>query len=297
MKKQNNPNNFDSTENENTENSVHNHENNKDHYHGNKHYDKEGNVDTIKIEEFNVKNQFCYSKKNLTFKIAASGVLLALSIAVSALDIILETVLKFPVSADAWVSFRFLDIIVLLLGIPVLGPIFGSLIAFLEPIFHNLIHGMEHGWIQPFGDALSNILIVWLTWVFFYVVFKNSPYHRDPNKKKDWFKRIMPSLIMVIISALLATAVIILILYLTSLNHVHHDHEEHSEFLINYSNINIQHGHHHHHDGQLEWNILIKRFFPIICAIFGVNILRYLIAYSFFVVVEGKMRVLNHRYR
>lgn len=97
----------------------------------------------IQESELKAASYFKVTKRSLTYKIALSGIFLALSVAVSALDILMEQI-QIPVG-QVYISFRFLDIIVLLLGLAVLGPLFASLIGMVEPIFHNLIHGMHHG--------------------------------------------------------------------------------------------------------------------------------------------------------
>ncbi|ATZ16575.1 uncharacterized protein DUF3816 [Entomoplasma freundtii] len=267
----------------------------KDHYHGKIHYDKSGHADKIDPNEFKAKTYFKYTKKNLTFKIAASGVVLALSVAVSALDIVFESFLMFPIG-QVYISFRFLDTIVLLIGLPVLGPIFGSLVGLLEPIFHNLIHGMEHGWIQPLTDSLTNVIIIFLTWAIYYLLFRNSPYHRDPNKKKDWLKRITPAFILSVLAALIATASLFLALYIQSKTgwgiHDHdHDHAHH------FSDLLQHHDHDHGGKPSVGWSNITSNVAYFFFAIFGINLLRYAIAYSLFVVIEGRLRPLNHRYR
>lgn len=267
----------------------------KDHYHGNLHYDKTGHADKIDPNEFKTNNFFKYSKKNLTFKITAAGVVLALSVAVSALDILFESFLMFPIG-QVYISFRFLDTIILLIGLPVLGPIFGSLVGIIEPIFHNLIHGMEHGWIQPLTDSLTNVIIIFLTWIFYYLIFRNSPYHRDPNRKRDLFKRLTPAFILTIISAFVATATFFLALYIQEKTGLgvsgHHHHSTLSDAPSLYHDD-------HDHGGKetVDWDNIKTNVAFFFFAIFGINVLRYAIAFASFAVIETRLRPLNHRYR
>lgn len=252
-----------------------------DHFHGNQHYDRYGNMDRITKAEFGMQSYFKFTKRNLTFKITASGVILALSVTVSALDILFESFLMIPVG-QVYVSFRFLDTIILLLGLPILGPIFGSLVGFLEPIFHNLIHGFEHGWIQPLTDSLTNVLIMWLTWLIYYIAFRNSSFHRDPNKHCDRFKRYTPSAILTVLVGTIATATFILALYI--------QHE------TGVSPHNL--AHEHDHGSEISWDALIHGNAGIIVlSLWGLNLLRYFIGYGLFSVLEVKLRPLNHRYR
>ncbi|WP_434341951.1 ECF transporter S component [Mycoplasma putrefaciens] len=262
-----------------TEQKDHNHLS-ADHYHGVHHIDKYGNHDDVETADFELRSVFQFSKRKLIFKIVLTGIFLALTSAVGALDILLESI-HIPVGGDqVWIETRFLDITVVCISIATLGPIFASLVGFLSPIIHNLIHGMEHGWIQPPIQAVEYVIIVWLVFLIFNVLFKNSPIHKDQDPKVANFKRWAPLPIMVVLSALIATLGLALALYIQSL--LPHGSHSHS------------HDHNHGTGEQLEWNN-VNIF--IMLAVFGWNCLRFFIALSLFTVIEWKMRPINHRYR
>ncbi|AUF83669.1 ECF transporter S component [Mesoplasma syrphidae] len=255
----------------------------KDHYHGIHHFDEYGNHDDYMEDEFKPSHHFKFSKKNLTFKISLTAVFLALSVVVSLLDILLET-LALPVGDQVFIQTRFLDIVLVVTSIATLGPLFSSLLGAIQPIMHNLIHGMEHGWIQPMLDMFQNILIVWVVWLIFYIIFQNSPIHRDENKKVYETKRWVPMPIIVLVVAIIATISFILALYIQS------KVSPNSPLLPGHD-----HDHDHDHHGMLETIAGVN--LKVVFAIFGWNILRYGIAFVLFVLIEGRMRIINHRYK
>ncbi|WP_026389695.1 ECF transporter S component [[Acholeplasma] multilocale] len=258
----------------------------EDHYHGKHHFDKFGNHDDIDENEFKPSHYFKMTKKNLTFKIALTAVMLALAIAVSALDMLLES-FAIPVGDQVFIQTRFLDIAVILSSIAVLGPLFSAIVGGIVPIIHNLMHGMVHGWVQPITDIFQNIAIVFIVWFIFYILFKNSPIHRDDNKKVYNFKRWTPSVIIVPIVAILATAMFVLALYIQQQLAPGHDDD-----LIR-SAIQMRHEG-HDHEGEISFGNINT---SVVFAIFGWNVLRYAAAYVLFALIEGRMRPINHRYK
>ncbi|UZK63944.1 ECF transporter S component [Mycoplasma mycoides subsp. capri] len=262
---------------------------NKDHYHGIHHFDQFGNHDDIQNQKFELKTVFQFSRKKLIFKIALTGIFLALTASVSALDILLESI-KIPVSDQVWIQSRFLDISVVCISIATLGPIFASLLGFLAPILHNFIHGMEHGWIQPPIEAVINVFIVWIVFLIFNVMFSNSPIHHDTNKNVARFKRWTPLPIMSVLVAIVSTLGFILALYIDSKTN-------NTSIVSNNSQLFFHAGHDHghvHDDNMLTFN-KVNMF--IVIAVFGWNVLRYAIALLLFILVEWKMRPINHRYK
>ncbi|ATZ18843.1 hypothetical protein ESOMN_v1c04610 [Williamsoniiplasma somnilux] len=245
----------------------------EDHYHGYHHFDKFGNHDDISEDEFKITTMLKISSKSLIYRLVLTGVFLALAIVASAMDMLTES-LAIPIG-QVYIQTRFLDTIVMLLALPAIGPIFALLLAIIEPILHNLIHGMEHGWIQPFMDSLSNSLIILLSWVLYYYVFKNSPYHKHPSKKVDLYRRITPAIILVLVAALISTGTFILALKIQDLT----------------TNVNLL------PEETISFDHISSEFALIFFSIFGVNILRYGIAYAFYVLIEGRIRPLNHRYK
>ncbi|WFQ91088.1 ECF transporter S component [Mycoplasma feriruminatoris] len=262
---------------------------NIDHYHGKHHFDRFGNHDDIQNSNFELKTVFQFNRKKLIFKIVLTAIFLALTASVSALDILLESI-QIPVSDQVWIQSRFLDISVVCISIATLGPIFASVLGFLAPILHNIIHGMEHGWIQPPIEAVINIFIVWIVFLIFNVMFNNSPIHHDTNKNVARFKRWTPLPIMSVLIAILSTLGFVLALYL--------DPSTNQRGLIsNNSQLFFHAGHDHNHvheENQLTFNN-INMF--IVIAVFGWNVLRYGIALLLFILVEWKMRPINHRYK
>ncbi|WBX36202.1 ECF transporter S component [Mycoplasma capricolum] len=259
-----------------------------DHYHGKHHFDKFGNHDDIQNYNFELRTVFLFSRKKLLFKIVLTGIFLALTASVSAIDILLESI-KIPVSDQVWIQSRFLDILVVCISIATLGPIFASLLGFLAPILHNFIHGMEHGWIQPPIEAITNIFIVWIVFLVFNVIFNNSPIHHDTNKKVARFKRWTPLPVMIVLVSFVSTLGFILALYIDSNINSNHLLSNQISF------YHAGHDHNHIHDEHMLSFTNINTFITI--AIFGWNLLRYGIALLLFVLVEWKMRPINHRYK
>ncbi|WP_031543011.1 ECF transporter S component [Mesoplasma photuris] len=263
-----------------------------DHYHGIHHFDKFGNHDDYNEEDFKIQTHFRFSKRNLTFKIVLTAIFLALAVAVSALDILLESI-KIPVGDQVFIQTRFLDTSIMMLSIATLGPLFGTILAGLQPILHNLIHGMEHGWIQPITDVFQNILIVWIVFFVFYLLFKNSPVHKDENKKIYNFKRMVPSAIIVPLVAVVSTIMFVFALYIQSLVSPGsgwapgHDHGHEHSLVETF----------HSESGGLGFGEGEKISVALVFALFGWNVLRYAIAFAIFIAIEGRMRPINHRYR
>ncbi|KNG79097.1 ECF transporter S component [Mycoplasma sp. HU2014] len=284
------------------------HENqDKDHYHGIHHFDEYGNHDDVTSADFELKSVFRLTKKNLIFKIVLTGVFLALTAAVSGLDILAEYI-HIPVNGDqVWIETRFLDITVVMISIAVLGPLFSSVIGFIAPIMHNAIHGGEHGWIQPPIQSVEYVIIVWLVFIIFNLIFRNSPIHRDENIKVANFKRWTPIPIMIVLFATIVTLGFILALFIQAKisaidpnsgwlpNHDHtHDHK-HAQILSSTSQFILGHaGHDHDDENKLNYD---KLNLYTSLAVFGWNCLRYTISMSLFAVIEWRMRPINHRYR
>ncbi|AVP49257.1 ECF transporter S component [Williamsoniiplasma luminosum] len=246
------------------------HSETQDHYHDKKHYDAKGNIDYITREDFRIRNHFKYTRRNLILKISLTALFLALSVAAAAIDMALE-IIAIPIG-QLRLSTRFIDVVVIFLALPVVGPLFGMLIAFVEPWIHLMIDP-NHLPLQILVDAITNTIIVLTTWFVFYIAFKNSPIHKDPNKKIDLYKRTIPLIIMFFVSTIIATLLFVFALFIQEKNmviHTDHDHDH-----IQWENLN--------------WTI--------IGVVLGMNFLRFAIAYTTFFFIEVRMRPINHRYR
>lgn len=253
------------------DNVEHHHQ---DHYHGHHHFDKFGNHDDVSEDEFKLNTFLKTSRKNLIYRLILTAIFLALAIVASAIDMLTES-LAIPIG-QVYIQTRFLDTIILLLALPAIGPIFAIFLGVIEPLFHNLMHGMEHGWIQPLMDMLANAIIIFTTWIIYFYLFQNSPYHKHPIKKVDWFKRITPAAILTIIAAFISTLTFILALKLQDLT----------------SNINLLPSH-----DDISFSDISSAFAAMFFIMFGINLLRYSVAFFLYVLLEGKMRPINHRYR
>ncbi|AVN60540.1 ECF transporter S component [Mesoplasma entomophilum] len=259
----------------------------EDHYHGIHHFDDRGQHDHIEKNEFKLSIEFKMSRRRLIYKMVLTSVFLALTATVSAIDIFFEKIALPVGSGQLWIDFRFLDIAFICISIATLGPIFSSIIGFLNPFIHFAIHGGEHGIWSTTIEAPQNILIVWMVWAVFNVFFNNSPIHRDTDKTKARFKRFVPIPVMIILASVISTGMFILGMYLDGLTSSHNHIHEHS--------IQLFHEEHHHSDGKLE-NVTDINFF-ILLSIFAWNMLRYTVAFSIFSIVEWRMRPINHRYK
>lgn len=254
----------------------------EDHYHGVHHFDNQGHHDHIQKNEFKVQLKLRLSRQELLRKMVLTGIFLALTVAVSAFDILFEN-LQLPIGDQLRIPFRFFDIAFICISIATLGPIFASIIAMLNPILHNVVHGMEHGWITMVMEIPQNLLITWMVWIVFNLLFQNSPIHKGTNSKKDKLKRFLPILIMIILASIIATALFIMAWYLQD--------------IINHENLHAEslHVDHDHEHSELPDFDGFKFYMTFI--VFGWNILRYTIAFSIFSIVEWRMRPINHRYK
>ncbi|ARU92034.1 transmembrane protein [Spiroplasma clarkii] len=264
----------------------------KDHYHDIHHFDASGNHDDVILNDFHFKNSIYTSQKNLIYRITLTGVFLALAIGGTAFDIFLEFI-HIPI-AGINISFRFFDILFILLSIGSIGPIFASLIAAVVPWMHLVIDSAHaHTWIDAMMDFGGYLLAVWVLWLFYYVIFRNSYIHKDPNRKKDLFKRWLPMPFYVIILTLFYTTLITLLIRFSVdtifVAHEHeHEHEEHVHEI--FKMINALEEHHEHSEFEGKWAVLIF-------GLFGFELLRFSACYAAFAVVEPQVKKLNHRYR
>ncbi|ASZ09312.1 ECF transporter S component [Mesoplasma chauliocola] len=255
----------------------------EDHYHGIHHFDKNGGHDHIEKDEFKLSIEFKMTRRKLIYKMVLTSIFLALTATVSAIDIFFEKIALPVGSGQLWIDFRFLDIAFICISIATLGPIFSSIIGILNPFIHFGIHGGEHGILTTVIEAPQNVIIIWMVWVVFNIIFKNSPIHRDTNKSTAHFKRFVPIPIMILLASIITTAMFIFGMYLDGLTsgkvHTH----------------GIQLFHEGHEEGKLEH--IYDLNFVVVLSIFAWNILRYLFAFSIFSIIEWRMRPINHRYK
>ncbi|WP_339022471.1 hypothetical protein [Spiroplasma endosymbiont of Crioceris asparagi] len=177
----------------------------KDHYHGIHHITASGTHDDVTDEDFSIKRAYQFrNRRELIFKIAASGVFLALALIFTWLDSLLEDSLE-ALFGGIKVPIRILDFLVLVLASPVIGPLFGCIIAFLLPWIHGMIIDPDHFWFQTMIDSFVYPVMIFIIWFFYYVVFKNSNYHKETNKHIDFLKRIFPQFFIIIIGTILFT--------------------------------------------------------------------------------------------
>ncbi|WP_338983026.1 ECF transporter S component [Spiroplasma endosymbiont of Othius punctulatus] len=255
----------------------------KDHYHDKHHFTSDGEHDDIDDGEFEIKKYFWVrSKGELIYKISASGIILALALIMTAIDGYGLEVPLMGLFNGVLVPIRIFDLLVILIGLSVTGPLFGGVIGFILPWIHFLMHA--HSIFTPVIESFAYAAMVLIFWLVYFGLFKNSPFHKDPNPKKDKFKRWAPMPIIVLIGVVLFTSVTILILYinqLTGASHHHHDsmastfheHDEHSESLFDFLS-------------ESKWNIAI---------LIGLQFIRFIVCYVLFALIEPKAKLLNHR--
>ncbi|WP_338971703.1 hypothetical protein [Spiroplasma endosymbiont of Panorpa germanica] len=278
----------------------------RDHYHDEHHFTSKGQHDDVTPDDFSIKNHFIFNKKNLTFKIAATSVFLGLAIVATFLDILSETIFSIPINGVK-MNIRILDLLVTIISIPTLGLIFSEFIAVVVPWIHFLLHS-DHSPVQIVFDMLSYMVVVFLFWAIFYLIFRNSVFHIDPNKKVDAMKRWIPMAVIVPAAAFVATALYLLSLYVVSLSgggittgHAGHDHgAEMGNDMGSYispRHAGHDHGHEgHDHSGDASWGNIQPFIGKFAGAAFGIQLARYILFYIVFAVVEKRMKPVNHRY-
>jgi hypothetical protein len=246
-----------------------------DHYHDIHHFYGE-KEDDVKPSDFSPKNFFKKKQTNNTiFYISATGIFLALAIVASLIDIGLEMLdLLIPPINGIPVMMRFLDVLVVMLAVTAIGPIFASVVALITPFLHAVIHGEIWNPYEPLFDAVSYILIVWILWLFFYVVFRNSLFHRHPNDKVDKFRRWTPMVPFILISSAVFTIFYILTIYITTVQgHSGGDHEE-----------------------SISFDSFKKMIWINVIIVFCANIIRCTFDMTIFCLIEPKLKIINHRY-
>ncbi|QGS51712.1 ECF transporter S component [Spiroplasma tabanidicola] len=262
-----------------------------DHYHGEHHFDGQGNHDDILDEDFNIKNSIYTSKRNLIFRTAAAGTFLALAAIGSAIDMFGERFFKLPLN-EIILSIRYFDILIICLSIASIGPVFSSFIGVIMPWIHMLMDG-DHPPLTHVVDSFGYFSVVWILWFFYYVVFRNSYIHKDKNRKKDLFKRYMPLVGFIPVSVIVYTAFTILIIFITDQSGHHHD--DHDESIIN--KIISYHEKHEHEAQGDEWDLFKEKAVIYSFTIAGFELVRFSICGALFVILEPQMKKINHRYR
>ncbi|AOG60208.1 hypothetical protein SHELI_v1c02530 [Spiroplasma helicoides] len=262
-----------------------------DHYHDKHHIDSKGNHDDIKDSDFDIINSIYTSKRNLIFRISLTGVFLALASCGSAFDMLGEKFFRLPIN-DVNLSIRYFDILIICLSIGSLGPLFSSLLAVVIPWFHLLMDS-DHTAMAMLIDSFGYLLVVWVMWFSYYVVFRNSYIHKDPNRKKDLFKRWMPIVFFIPIVVIFYTIFTVLIIYVTDV-YGEEDHEEVEHLVTHLKGIFF----HEHEEGAEDiWDNFKSHYVSSTAIIFGFEILRFSLCYVFFAIIEPQIKKLNHRYR
>lgn len=238
----------------------------EDHYHGVHHFDKYGHHDDIKPSEFTIKTQFPKSKQALTFRITMAGLVLGLSVVASLIDMAYNKAM--PNFGGVPMDIRILDLLVIICGLPIVG-LWGSIgISCIEPWIHMAIDS-DHTPAQIGFDCICYSLACVMFFFIYYIAFKNSPIHKEPDRRKRWFKRIVPGIIIIPTLAVLFTLSFALALY------------------VNYKSFNEA----------KSWTKFVDGAYWIIFAELGVQALRFLVMYIFFILLEPTMKPINHRYR
>lgn len=256
----------------------------KDHYHNEHHFDASGQHDDVDINDFHFKKSIYTSQRNLIYRIVLTGVFLALAIVGTTIDMGLEFII-IPI-AGVNITFRFFDLLFILLSIGSIGPIFTSIIAAVVPWMHLLIHGHGHTVYDAIIDFAGYLIITWVLWALYYVAFRNSYIHKDPNIKKDRFKRWMPIVFFAVICAAAYTGLIIAMLRLNGAFST--EEHVHSDVIIN---------HHDAHDHDHETGTFNGKWGVLIMGLFGFELLRFGVCYAAFAVIEPQVKKLNHRWR
>ncbi len=262
----------------------------KDHYHGKHHFDSKGQHDDIEDKDFAFINTLLITgKRNMIYKLVLAGFFMALAFICTILDgYIGEKFLSIPTPAGM-ISVRYLDVTIIILSIGSLGPVISSLVAFVVPYVHFAVHS-EHSIYSIVLDSFGYVLLIWLMWTFYYVISRNSYYHKDPVKKKDLFKRWMPIIPFVLISSAIFAFIVVLSLYLSEITGAEgHDHEGHDH---------EGHDHEgHDHENEVNWDSFKQKYFITFIVFFFIEVLRFTIVYVLYAAIEPKLKLLNHKYR
>ncbi|AXK51423.1 hypothetical protein [Spiroplasma alleghenense] len=281
----------------------------RDHYHDEHHFTAKGAHDDVTPDDFSLKSHFAFTRKNLTFKIAATSVFLGLAIVATLIDVLSETIFSIPINGVK-MNIRILDLLVVIISIPTLGLIFSEFIAIVIPWIHFLLHS-DHSPVQIVFDMLSYMVVVFLFWSIFYLLFRNSVFHIDPNKKVDAIKRWAPMGVIIPVAAFAATALYLLSLYVVSLSgggittgHAAHDHSHGAESANDiWGYISPRHAAHDHegheghdHSGDASWGNIQGFVGKFAGAAFGIQLARFILFYLIFAVVEKRMKPVNHRF-
>ncbi|AHI52656.1 ECF transporter S component [Spiroplasma culicicola] len=252
----------------------------KDHYHDEHHFDALGNHDDVNENDFNFKNSIYTSRKNLIYRISASGVFLALAIVATGIDSLLEKFFTLPLEG-VFLPVRYFDIVVVFLSIGIIGPIFASILGLLIPWIH-LGFDPVHGPLPSLIDSMGYFVIIWVFWAVYYVIFRNSYIHKDPNRKKDLTKRWVPIAIFVPIALLIYVPLTVWIIYVTN-----PDHETAS------AGISLFHDDHDHG----HWSAFKEKYLIYTAIVTGFESVRFIACYILFAVLEPQMKKTNHRFR
>jgi len=232
----------------------------RDHYHGIHHFDKAGHHDDISSDEFSVKQLLKVNKRSWLMQISAAGVVLALAIVASLIDALFEH-LSLNVGG-AVIDTRIFDLMMIILGIPIAG-FYGSLIvAAIEPWFHFLIDS-DHLPVQVVLTSIDYMLVVIVFFFIYYAAFKNSPIHKEPSKSKRIFKSVVPGVVIVPVLSLVFSLTFLISLWI----------------------------------GVTGNNVSKKDYGILFLISLGIELARFIVMYVLFVLVERKMKPINHRYR
>ncbi|WP_342269122.1 hypothetical protein [Spiroplasma endosymbiont of Aspidapion aeneum] len=255
-------------------------EHKKDHYHEIHHFDKYGGHDDVNEDDFDFKLTLKHSsKKNLIYRISLTGTFLALAVVCTALDELTEAVFAIPTPAGM-ISLRFLDITIVTISIALIGPVYAGGIGLVIPIIHWSIH-QEHAIYNSLLECVAYCALIWYFWFLYYVIFRNSMIHKDVDKKRNLYKRFIPSIPYVLVGAAMFAILAVIGLWLTYLTATTHNNgADKDDNDADFANITS-----------------FKVGFVVFLIFFGFECLRLSITYTLFQLLDGPIKKINHRYR
>lgn len=146
--------------------------------------------------DLNFKKKKGYNTRAQIFKTVLSGLLLSIAVATSLFE------LRIPI-LGAMVPVRVFDVFIFVLAIPVIGAWYTLAIAIIEPWLHLALDG-DHPPIQMVFDDLSNIILVISFILIFYKLF-NLNNTINISVKKAYVKRTFAGLILIPLNAIVSS--------------------------------------------------------------------------------------------
>ena len=135
------------------------------------------------------------NKQAEIFKITITGLLLAVALAVSFIELN---------NSGIFYKIQFFELLVFIFAITIVGTYYSLLIAMIEPLLHLLLHQDGHAEDLIVMPVITNaILVLSYSYIYYYLFKLSKPV---TNYKADILKKTIAGLILIIINVLVITA-------------------------------------------------------------------------------------------